>query len=195
LKGIEQAKSQLEGIANSVSEALKSVRQISGDLRPESLYSLGLLPALEQFFEKLYNQVPETDILLIFEPLNPDATHTIFEKKAGDVKLIHLFRIIQEGVRNALKHASATEIIVRIQERRHQDEAMPASEKLTVRLHVRIEDNGVGLPWPVLPPDDLLIEQGHLGIVGLKERVRELGGSFSLTERQDRPGACLEIIL
>jgi len=150
---------------------------------------------LEQFFEKLHNQAPETDILLFFEPLNPDATHTVFEKKAGDVKLIHLFRIIQEGVRNAFKHASASEIVVRMQESRYRGPNDPDTESVPIHLHIRIEDNGVGLPWPVLPPDDLLIEQGHLGIVGLKERVRELGGTFSLNERQNEAGACLEIIL
>jgi|GEM_PF-2355018 len=195
VKRVDSAKAKLDDIANSVSEALKSVRQISGDLRPESLYSLGLLPALEQFFEKLHNQAPETDILLMFEPLNPDATHTVFEKKAGDVKLIHLFRIIQEGVRNALKHASASEIIVRIQESRYRGPNDPDTESIPIHLHIWIEDNGVGLPWPLLPPDDQLIEQGHLGIVGLKERVRELGGTFSLNERPNEAGACLEIIL
>jgi signal transduction histidine kinase len=195
LERLDKTQLQLENIATSVSDALKSVRQISGDLRPESLFSLGLLPALEQFFEKLHNQAPTTDILLTFEPVHPDATHTHFEKKASDAKLLHLFRIIQEGVRNALKHAAPTEVTVRIQEQRYWDMAGPMPETPPVRLHIYIEDNGLGLPWPMLPPDELLIEQGHLGIVGLKERVRELGGTFSLSERPNQPGACLEISL
>jgi signal transduction histidine kinase len=192
---LEKAQQQLDDVATNVSEALKSVRQISGELRPESMFSLGLLPALEQFFEKLHHRTPSTDILLTFEPINPDATQTHFEKKAGDAKLLHLFRIIQEGVRNAIRHASPTEVIVRLEEKRYWDFAGPLPETPPVHLHIFIEDNGPGLPWPVLPPDELLIEQGHLGIVGLKERVRELGGTFNLSARQDQTGTCLEIRL
>jgi signal transduction histidine kinase len=192
----ERAREKLNEVADNVSEALRSVRQISGDLRPESLFSLGLVPALEQFIDKIENHAPDIKTKLTFLPLVDGATHTFFEKKANDAKLLHLFRIIQEGTRNAIKHAEPTYIDILLEEF-----VDPEGEDEVIQLRIAIEDNGKGLPWKEIPPDEVLIQQGHLGIVGLKERVRELGGSFQLSARtsepviQQGPGARLEIIV
>jgi signal transduction histidine kinase len=177
-------------MGGSVSEALKSVRQISGNLRPESLFSLGLIPALEHFVEKLQNQAPETRIRFHFIPLPGYENATRLEKLLNDQQLLHLLRVIQEGTRNALKHARASEIQVTVSE-----ESMPNihGERLGERLRIAIQDNGRGLPWPQIPPDEQLIQDGHLGIVGLKERVKVLGGTFSLSNRSEQSGAILEI--
>jgi signal transduction histidine kinase len=188
---VESARHTLEQVGTTVSEALKSIRQISGDLRPESLFSIGLIPALEQFLEKLQQQYPETSVTLAFFPLDPQATHTRIEKVANDQQLLHLFRVIQEGTRNALKHAEARTI--RIVLRESALDTATADKSRTTRLQIRIEDDGKGLPWKEIPPDDALIAQGHLGIVGLKERVKALEGEFSLFIRPDGPGSCLEI--
>lgn len=190
---MESARQKLSQISANVSEALRSVRQISGDLRPESLFSLGLIPALEQFIEKLHQQSPDVEIQLDFQPLDPVATHTRVEKMANDQQLLHLFRVIQEGTRNALKHGSAKSIRVVLQEFRPVDAGLRQD---AVELRICIEDTGKGLPWKEIPPDETLIAQGHLGIVGLKERVKALSGVFSLRNRNDGvPGACLEIII
>jgi signal transduction histidine kinase len=181
-----RTRDKLEEIAANVSDSLKSVRRISSDLRPESLFSLGLIPALEQFIEKLQQQNPEFEITLEFRS-DADETHTRFEKRASDHELLHLFRIVQEGIRNAVKHAGRGQIRVFLEELNTED----GHE----RLCVRIEDTGRGLPWREIPPDETLIQQGHLGIVGLKERVKELSGIFRLGNRPDGHGARLEIIL
>lgn len=181
---------KLSEIGANVSEALKSVRQISGDLRPESLYSLGLIPALEHFMEKLQHQAGSTKIDFEFVPLAGYSNATRIEKLANDQQLLHLFRVIQEGTRNALKHARASQIRVTVIER---EMVATGSEPQTLRLSIRVEDNGRGLPWPEIPSDEALIQQGHLGIVGLKERVKALSGDFHLGNRPDGPGAILEI--
>lgn len=207
----ERARRKLDEVAGNVSEALRSVRQISGDLRPESLFSLGLVPALEQFIDKLDHQYPQTAVTLMFRPLSAGSTHTRLEKKATDAELLHLFRIIQEGTRNAIKHGDPTRIAILLEETwvpveealstedpalaDKPPEAAASGDIGWVRLRIRIEDNGKGLPWKEIPPDDTLIQQGHLGIVGLKERVRELGGTFLLSNRLVEPGACLEIVV
>lgn len=202
---LQRARRKMEEVAVNVSEALKSVRQISGDLRPESLFSLGLIPALEQFIEKLHNHAPTTEVSLVFQPLEPHATHTRLEKQTSDQDLLHLFRIIQEGVRNAIKHGDSTKIQILLKEEAvlnnssddvlQDDSAQSLTQAPHCQLRILIEDNGKGLPWKEVPPDDVLIEQGHLGIVGLQERVRELQGTFKLSGRQPEPGVCLEIVL
>ncbi len=183
----DSATQKLEAVSANVSQTLKSVRQISGDLRPESLFSLGLIPALEQFIEKLHHQYPEQSVFLSFYPLQEDATHTRLEKESTDKQLLHLFRVVQEAVRNALKHSKGETVEVVMRET--EDDAY-------TRLQIEIVDDGVGLPWAEVPSDDVLIAQGHLGIVGLKERVKELGGTFCLKNRTDElTGTCVEIIL
>lgn len=190
------AEAKLTEISANVSGALKSVRQISGNLRPESLYSLGLIPALEHFIDKLQLQAGHTRVTFNFVPLNGDTNATRLEKLASDQQLLHLFRVIQEGARNALKHAQASTISITMQE-----EAFPfqtqvyAQESPCSQLIIRIEDNGQGLPWPEIPPDEILIQQGHLGIVGLKERVKALAGTFRLSNHPAHSGAVLEITI
>jgi two-component system sensor histidine kinase DegS len=187
---VESARQTLDALGATVSESLKSVRQISGDLRPESLFSIGLIPALEQFMEKLQQQYPDTQISLAFSPIDPQAAHTRIEKVANDQQLLHLFRVIQEGTRNALKHAEAQSIQILLQESVLEHNA--SANRIT-QLLIRITDDGKGLPWKAVPVDDALIAGGHLGIVGLKERVKALSGEFSLFNRTDGPGTCLEI--
>lgn len=189
---LETAQGKLTEISANVSEALKSVRQISGNLRPESLYSLGLIPALEHFIDKIQPQAGDTEVSFRFIPLNGYSNATRLEKLATDQQLLHLFRIIQEGVRNALKHAKASQIIVTVQE---EDFPIQTSEAPGSQLIIRIEDNGKGLPWPEIPSDEILIQQGHLGIVGLKERVKALTGTFRLTNHPNQSGAILEITI
>lgn len=187
---VEMASAKLNEISANVSDALKSVRQISGNLRPESLYSLGLIPALEHFIEKLQQQAGNTQIDFRFIPLAGYSNSTRLEKLASDQQLLHLFRVIQEGTRNALKHAKASHITVTL------EEAVLSAlidETQRFQLSIRIEDNGRGLPWPEIPSDDTLIQQGHLGIVGLKERVKALSGAFNLSNRPGKPGTILEI--
>ncbi len=188
---LDAAMAKLGEISANVSEALKSVRQISGDLRPESLYSLGLVPALEHFMEKLQQQAADTEIQFQFVPLPGYGNATRIEKLFTDQQLLHLFRVTQEGTRNALKHARANRIVVTIAEA-----ILPGLSEAgepVFQLTIRIEDDGRGLPWPQIPNDDALIQQGHLGIVGLKERVKALSGTFELSNRTGGSGAVLEI--
>ncbi|WP_373531156.1 sensor histidine kinase [Vampirovibrio sp.] len=187
---IQNTEGKLSEISANISEALKSVRQISGDLRPESLYSLGLIPALEHFMEKLQHQTSSTTLVFEFLPLPGYINATRIEKWVNDQQLLHLFRVIQEGTRNALKHAKASTIKVTIAE---QEITGTGQATPVLQLSIRIEDNGCGLPWPQIPPDETLIQQGHLGIVGLKERVKALSGVFHLSNRSNGPGAILEI--
>lgn len=184
-----EAKAHLKTIGHDVSETLKSVRQISRNLRPESLYALGLIPALEQFLEKLRQQQTATMALTLkYIPLAAaeGEAQCPFESRFNERELLHLFRLLQEGVRNAMKHSKANEIQVLITE-------SPAGFQLS------IIDDGVGLPWEVMPSDEALVQQGHLGVVGMKERVKELSGTYTLSNRYDakhqKIGAMMEIVI
>ncbi len=182
----DEAKSKLKELSKEISDTLKTVRQISRDLRPEALYSLGFVAALEEFLEKQRYQMPALGFNLTYTALETDSNSALesirLEKMLDDRALLHLFRVIQEGVRNAMKHSKAKEITIVILE-------------LEDSFCLSVEDDGKGLPWKAIPSDDTLIQQGHLGIAGLKERVNELGGQFQLNNKKDSQGAKMEIII
>jgi signal transduction histidine kinase len=179
-----QAGEMLVGIGGEISDTLKNVRQISRDLRPESLYALGLIPALEQLIEKFQAQYPALEIQLDYRPLaqpyGEAGPGTRIEASLDEHRLLHLYRILQESLGNAVKHSQAKAITLTLEEEAD-------------RFRAVVEDDGAGLPWPEVPTDDVLMRQGHLGLIGMKERVRELSGTFSLTQREPR-GARMELI-
>ncbi len=178
----EEAKEKLKELGNDISETLKTVRHISRNLRPESLYALGFIAALEEFLEKQRYQMPAVEFSLINTPLEPESDSVRLENRLDERCLLHLFRVVQEGVRNAMKHSQASIVQITITE---NDNSFLLS----------VDDNGKGLPWQSVPSDDTLIQQGHLGIAGLRERVEELGGQFQLFNKKDGHGAQMEIII
>ncbi len=180
-KGREAVLENLRAIGQEISEVLRRVRQVSRDLRPEPLYALGLVPALEQFIDKTLNQLPEeTKVEVNYQPLPDGAGRVRLESRFDERELLHLYRILQEGIRNALRHGRALHVSLAI------------VETLEAFRFV-LADNGAGLPWKTMPLDTELVQEGHLGIAGMKERVNELSGSFCLENRQDGPGAIMEI--
>jgi signal transduction histidine kinase len=84
----------------------------------------------------------------------------------------HLLRIAQEAVANALKHAQATKIWI----------------KLTTegrKISLCIVDNGRGFE-----PNDVFSSLGHFGLLGIRERAERLGGEMRLASR---PGEGTEV--
>jgi signal transduction histidine kinase len=180
-KDPQKVEAQLETIFGELAETHKSLRQVSRDLRPESLYTLGLVGALEQFIDKLRQQDPGIRINL-HDQLQPEAFQRIrLESRLNDRDLLHLYRVLQEGIRNAIKHSKANQIDVYIEESSGQ-------------FRFKIEDDGQGLPWTEIPAEDELVHHGHLGIIGVRERVKEFSGSFILANRPSS-GTCMEILL
>ncbi|GCE11593.1 GAF domain-containing sensor histidine kinase [Tengunoibacter tsumagoiensis] len=74
-----------------------------------------------------------------------------------------IFRIVQEALTNAYKHANATELTLQIHFQTHE-------------IAVNIDDNGQGLP---VRPQGGAIYSGR-GLDGMRERTSELGGSFAI---------------
>jgi signal transduction histidine kinase len=85
----------------------------------------------------------------------------------------HLLRIAQEAVTNALKHAAASRIGVKL----HMEER---------NLHLRIKDNGRGFDQQ----DVFSSQTGHFGVIGMRERAERLGGELRLASN---PGEGTEV--
>ena len=85
----------------------------------------------------------------------------------------HLLRIAQEAVTNALKHAGASRIGVKLHLEARQ-------------IHLRISDNGCGFDRQ----DVFSSSAGHFGVLGMRERAERLGGELRLTSN---PGEGTEV--
>ncbi len=152
---IEDARTQLESLYPATRRIVEELRGLMAALRPPYIEDLGLLPALEM----LVRQVRET------------AGAEVQLETEGEVCRCHpdvelaAYRVAQEALNNALRHAGARHVVIRVQ----QD-----ADHLTLT----VADNGVGFILPSRP--DLLTSQGRFGLVGMQERVSRLGGRLTI---------------
>ena len=86
------------------------------------------------------------------------------EAPLSDTPELVLFRIAQEALTNARKHAGATPI----------DLGLTFADG---RVRLRIADNGRGF---VMKGEDKLSEEGKYGLIGMEERARPAGGTFTI---------------
>jgi signal transduction histidine kinase len=89
---------------------------------------------------------------------------------------IAFYRIAQEALTNIAKHAQATHVKITL-----------AREPDGVRL--RIADDGVGLT------DEALAKPKSHGVVGMRERVREMGGTFAIRRPSSGRGTVVEAFI
>jgi signal transduction histidine kinase len=152
----------LGDIQQALKSSIDSSRQISHDLLPPTLRKFGLQAAIEDL-QNLVNQSPKPKLTVKGAALCDGLS---------DQAQLHLFRIVQELVQNALKHAEADNLYLNFSE----------EDKL---LRLSYEDDGVGLP------DNLDISSG-LGMSNLKSRVQMLDGDW-LIERGRATGTLINI--
>ena len=151
----EKYHSYIEEDKELVDLILKSVRDMSLDLRPAMLDDLGLVPTLEWYITRLVN---DTSV-----PISLDMP--LRDKRYSEKVETVCFRVIQEAITNALRHAHAEQIGVSVHE-------------LEQYLYVEIKDQGNGFDT------DAAFDRGtkgeSIGILGMRERVEILGGDFEI---------------
>jgi signal transduction histidine kinase len=153
---LSRIKMQAENVAmptqliNLVDDACKEVRNISGNLQPNTLAKFGLIMAVQDLVTKNYQTHPE----ITFQ-------HFGDEFEILPEKSLMIYRIIQELLTNALKHAQATEILVQIIFLNNKS------------ISLTVEDNGVGF-------DDANILPENSGWYNIRSRVSYLQGHLIL---------------
>jgi signal transduction histidine kinase len=142
-----------------VDDVIDRVRKISVDLRPALLDEVGLVPALRGHLEPLAR---ESGIDIRLETPGLDSSSRLPPETE-----IATYRLVQEAVTNVLRHAAARSVLVSITRR-------PAEG-----VEIVVRDDGRGF----VPEETLgrAAAGGHLGLVGMRERARALGGVFEIT--------------
>jgi two-component system, NarL family, sensor histidine kinase UhpB len=169
----DDAKQRTRDIRGDVDATIESVRRFSRNLRPSVLDDLGLIPALEWLCAQ-------------------SRTPTRLEVAGRDSRLpsvleLTLFRVVQEALTNVDKHAMASSAAVRVEFGASNLE--PEMDGTGVR--VRITDDGQGFQ---IEPSESLALEGHLGLAGMRERVRLAGGQLR-THSSPGEGATVELWL
>ncbi|GAA5415676.1 signal transduction histidine-protein kinase/phosphatase DegS [Paraliobacillus ryukyuensis] len=149
-RGREEALIEMKSVRSMVRSSLYEVRRIIYDLRPMALDDLGLVPTIKKYVENMaeYNQMNIT-----FTPLS------LWDRLDAKYE-VALFRLIQEAVQNAIKHAEASKIDVKL-------------EKSSNTILVIIKDDGKGF-------DVKQRKENSFGLIGMKERLEMLNGSIDI---------------
>lgn len=152
--GPEEALKEVKSMKKMVRSALYEVRRIIYDLRPMALDDLGLIPTLRKYLQTIGEYHPQTEIT--FQNVG-------FEKRLPTKYEVALFRLVQESVHNALKHANAREIKVKL-------------EITEERISILVKDDGKGF-------DVDAKRENSFGIMGMKERVDLLDGNLTIESK------------
>lgn len=152
------AESQTAEVARLIStEAARLYDAMHGlipRLAPLTLDTLGLAETLEGFIKQWQGRHPGIRFTL----------HHELPTELGTSVTIAVYRVVQEAVINAVRHARPTLVDVSVV---HSDS----------HVRVRVTDNGIGLPEDWSRP-------GHFGLRGLQERMAMLGGTLTLQNHE-----------
>ena len=149
-----QAREQIERLKALAGDAVQEMRSLIFELRSADVEGDGLVPALRKHIDVL-RRVRRAEIDL-----------TVDGERALDPALEReLFRIAQEALNNALKHARASKTAVHL-----------AIDERAATLTVC--DDGAGFD-----PMAAAVRSKRLGITSMRERAEEAGGSFEITSR------------
>ena len=142
---------QIDEIAAAATHAIDEIREIAYNLRPYDLDRLGLTNALETMIDNVSGANGHRFDATV------DNLDGVFPRDAE----INVYRIVQEGVTNIVKHAGASSAAVSVVKR-------PRAVVITMR------DSGRGFA-PGRSPSP------GFGLIGMKERARLLGGESVIT--------------
>jgi signal transduction histidine kinase len=158
------SRQRLDQALDQADQSLREARQMIVSMRIPALENSTLVEALRGTMEQMVCGLP---VDLQFE-VKGRARQGPYEVEAN------IFLIAREAVTNSMSHASPTRI--RLELRYTQKE-----------LHLTIEDDGAGFD-----PKIALAKAGHFGFRGMRERARQIGGTFSVESALGR-GTTIEI--
>ncbi len=153
LGGEDKDFGEFDEISNTASNALREVREIIYDLRPQHLERIGLTRAISAMLKRAKGIIEFKEDI--------DSIDGLFSENVD----INVYRIVQECINNIIKHSEATNGTVTI-------------KHLENRVKIMIADNGRGFDL-----ENTKAKHSGFGLNGLQERVELLDGSFEIDSR------------
>lgn len=137
---------------DALQQSIRSLRALCGELRPPTLTPFGLAVAIRSHVEQFKLKEPEADVILDLDSDGQTLPEWI---------RLSLFRITQQSLDNVSQHAKASQIEIKFK---------LESDWIILSIH----DDGVGFDASQSIPS--LARKGHLGLLGISERVSGIGG-------------------
>ena len=163
---------ECDGIARIATDMMETLRGTLFRLRPPDVDELGLAASLDGLIAGWNGRSRG-------QPRFEIAVSGSFGRLPSSVGA-NLYRIVQEALTNAAKHAGATRVVLRLQ-MREADPRGPAPGEIALA----IDDDG--------RPADPAIKSG-MGLLGMRERVAALGGRLSF-EAEPGKGSSLRVVV
>jgi signal transduction histidine kinase len=151
-----------------IDKAIQQIRTMSHLLHPPLLDEIGLKSALEHYLEGL----SERSGIKASMKVDPET----FPRLSSEMETA-IFRIVQEALTNVLRHSGAERATVELGQNHNQ-------------ITLRIRDNGKGLSTETI---QFLPGSVGIGIAGMRQRIKELGGQIRL--ENIRPGCAVEVTI
>jgi signal transduction histidine kinase len=157
---VERASRSVPGAADQLHEArdladavIGELRSVAFRLRPPDLDDLGLVASLERLAAEAGRRGTAVELCADKDmaPLPPAAA-------------LAFYRVAQEALTNAEHHGHASHVTLRLS--LEQD-----------AISLRIDDDGIGFD---VKQTDSQADQGHLGLVGMRERMQIIGGTLQI---------------
>jgi two-component system, NarL family, sensor histidine kinase UhpB len=161
---IDAIPTQVAAIHDAVSRMQRHVRVILERLRP--IRAIGLQAAIERLAAFWRGRRPDTAFIV---------TVSVEEDRIGDDLKETIYRIVQEGVSNAIRHGKPALVEIAIA---HAD-----ADGITVK----VADDGIGMATDGITNRD----PTQLGLVGMRERVMAMAGSLSIRQGGNGRGLAL----
>ncbi len=152
--GLTAAREHMASIKTLAERTINQVRDLALLLRPSMLDDLGLAPALNWHARETSKRTGRNVMVAADESIDslPDEHRTC------------IYRLVQEAVNNAVRHANARTVEVMVRRERR-------------KVNLTVQDDGAGF--------DTRFTRG-LGILGMEERVRRLGGKLQIASEAGR---------
>jgi PAS domain S-box-containing protein len=160
----EELVEKIAGVQESAAQIDRDIAFLSWELRPTELENLGLVDALGSFVREWSRQY---GIAAEFHTSRADPSE--FPVRLPQDLETNIYRIVQEALNNALKHANANEVNVLLHKRKDH-------------IVLIVEDDGCGFDQDTGPLDTTRL--GGQGIIGMRERAAVMNGILEIDSTQ-----------
>ncbi len=144
---------KINRVSALLNETIKTVQNITSQLRPQIIDDLGIQTAIEWYTDE-YTERTGLEVFLNLDPvitISPTAS-------------LNIFRIMQESLTNIARHSMATRVDIEL-------------NKSGDSIKLRITDNGIGIV------ESEINSKMSYGILSMKERATATGGTFTINSR------------
>jgi PAS domain S-box-containing protein len=162
-RDLDQARARLGELRELERDALAEMRGLIFELRPANIEADGLTKAVRTHAAAVEGR---TGL-----PIAVDCG--IIDRLPIEIES-GLYRITQEAIHNVVKHASANQVRISLEQENGE-------------VHLRVEDDGVGF-------DPRSSSPGTLGLAGMRHRAERLGGTFTV-ESEPGHGSRVEVVV